>query len=218
MKKLIVFDLDGTLLNTLRDLTNSVNYAMTELSLKSYEDGQVRDMIGNGVSVLMSRAVSDRQDLHAQALELQRSYYKQHTNDFTKPYCGIADMLSKLKLQNFVIAVHTNKDENCAKKLVYRYFKDKVDFVCGTTSDVTKPDAGKIVQLMRALNVSKDCAVYCGDSDVDIQTASNAGIACVSVTWGFRSKEFLLAHGARYFADSPKDVLPLAQTIIKLHM
>lgn len=215
MKRLIVFDLDGTLLDTLADLTASVNYAMRELSLPTYTSAQVRNMVGNGLVKLMSRAVADRQDLHESALAFQRKYYSVHTDDYTKPYDGVESMLSELKANGFTIAVHTNKDEDFAKSLIARYFGEKVDFVCGTTSDVIKPNPEKITRLMETLQISAEHAVYCGDSDVDVQTARNAGVECISVTWGFRDREFLTEHGATHFANSPKDVLSIALALTK---
>lgn len=206
--KLIVFDLDGTLLNTLTDLTNSVNYAMDELGLKRYTCEQVRMMIGNGVAKLMERAVThEHGELKDEALRLQRSYYFKHAADHTAPYEGITDMLGKLKQNGFVIAVHTNKDENAARELCLKHFGESIDFVCGTTDNVTKPNPLKIVRLMSQLDASAQDVVYCGDSDVDIQTANNLGVKCISVLWGFRDGEFLKSHGAKLLAAAPQDVV-----------
>lgn len=213
MKKLIIFDLDGTLLDTLQDLTNSVNYAMRELGLPLFTAAQVRDMIGNGVSVLMLRAVVARSsaELHSQALALQRKYYAEHTNDFAKPYDGILDMLSTLKNEGFVAAVHTNKDEDCAKILCRQYFGRLIDYVCGTTDyAVTKPNPIKISSLLERLGIASKNAVYCGDSEVDVQTAYNAGLPCISVTWGFRDEQFLKNVGAKHLASCPQEVIDLA--------
>lgn len=214
MTKLIIFDLDGTLLDTLQDLTNSVNYAMDELKLPRYTAEQVKNMIGNGASVLMRRAVTDKNPkLAAQALIYQRSYYNVHTNDCTKPYDGVISMLRCLKNEGFTIAVHTNKDANCAETLCEKYFPELIDVVLGTTDCVTKPNPQKVFELMRNLKVSADNAVYCGDSDVDLQTAANAEIKCISVTWGFRSREFLSSCGAKYLADNSLAVLSYAMRL-----
>lgn len=209
MEKIIFFDLDGTLLDTLQDLTDSVNYAMDKLGLARYTAEQVREMVGNGVVVLMRRAVtSEHSNLAEQALVYQREYYNKHTNDYTKPYDGIESMLYYLKDKGFTIAVHTNKDANCAWNLCREYFgTELIEYVCGTCDSITKPNPARVLDLMKSRSVSKSNAVYCGDSDVDLQTAANAGINCISVTWGFRSKDFLLARGAKYLADSPLDVI-----------
>lgn len=214
MTKLILFDLDGTLLDTLTDLTNSVNYAMTELNLPTYNAEEVREMIGNGVVVLMQRALTNKHiNLHPQALAMQRSYYSQHNQDNTKPYNGILDMLAELKRRGYTLAVHTNKDESSAVALCEKHFGGLMDYVCGTTSDITKPNPEKALKLMEKLGVEKQNAIYCGDSDVDILTACNAGIRCVAVTWGFRAAQFLTEHGAKYLAETP---LKLLETIVKL--
>lgn len=206
--KLMVFDLDGTLLDTLQDLTNSVNYAMDELGLSRYTYGQVRMMIGNGVAKLMERAVTQEHiELKSEALRLQRLYYSQHGNEHTCPYDGVLEMLTSLRKNGYAIAVHTNKDENVASELCAKHFDGLIDYVCGTTSDsVTKPNPLKVKELMTKLGIAADDTVYCGDSDVDIATANNLGVECVSVTWGFRDGEFLKSCGAKYLANSPCDV------------
>lgn len=213
--KLIVFDLDGTLLDTLQDLTNSVNYAMDGLGLNRYSNEQVRMMIGNGVAKLMERAVTkDNIELSAEALRLQRLYYLQHADKHTRPYEGVLEMLATLKQNNYTIAVHTNKDENVAKELCCKHFGDLINYVCGTTSDkVTKPNPLKVAELMTKLGVVADDTVYCGDSDVDIATANNLGVECISVTWGFRDGDFLKNRGAKYLAGSPRDVAAIASRI-----
>lgn len=214
MSKLIIFDLDGTLLNTLQDLTNSVNYAMDELGLARYNVGQVRMMIGNGVAKLMERAVgSGHLELSDKALKMQRQYYSEHVDDFTEPYGGICQMLALLKDNGFIVAVHTNKDEDCAKKLCRHHFGNLIDYVCGTTDKIVKPDPQKAERLLSSLNVDKCNAVYCGDSDVDLMTAANLGVKCISVTWGYRDKDFLKNAGAKYFADTPRKA---AETALKL--
>lgn len=210
--KLIVFDLDGTLLNTLQDLTDSVNYAMDELGLHGYTAEQVRAMVGNGVAKLMERAVTrERIELKDEALRLQRAYYIEHTDDHTVPYEGVVDMLRELKRNGLIVAVHTNKDENAATTLCEKHFAGLIDYVCGTTSDdVTKPNPTKVQSLMSSLNVKASDTLYCGDSDVDIATAANLGVRCVSVTWGFRDESFLYEHGAKLIAKRPQEVVAIA--------
>lgn len=212
--KLVTFDLDGTLLDTLQDLTDSVNYAMDSLGLANYSAEQVRSMVGNGVVKLMERAVTpERIELSGEALRLQRYYYTRHSQDNTAPYKGVVDMLLSLRNNGCVIAVHTNKDENIAKPLCRKYFADLVDYVCGTTDGITKPNPLKITQLMEKLNIDVNSTVYCGDSEVDILTAKNLGVECISALWGFRDKEFLTLSGAKHFAFTPAEVV---ETVKKL--
>lgn len=207
-----VFDLDGTLLDTLADLTDSVNFAMEKLGLPIHSQDSVREKIGSGVSVLMSRALGGQLELHSQALRLQREYYHLHGGDKTHPYAGVQQALRLLRDNDVKIVVHTNKDEAVAKQLCNEIFGKTVDFVCGTVDDsAVKPNAERLVALLKKTNCTK--AVYCGDSDVDVATAQNAGIPCLSVTWGFRNKRFLSEHGASLFADTPEEA---ARIILKL--
>ncbi len=208
-----VFDLDGTLLDTLADLTDSVNFAMEKLNLPTHSAENVRGMIGSGVSVLISRALGQKYvALHDEALSLQRSYYRLHSEDKTAPYLGVWDALNFLKERGVTIVVHTNKDENVAIGLCERMFGERVDFVCGTVDDgAVKPNAERLKKLLENLHCKK--AVYCGDSDVDIATAKNAGVSCVSVTWGFKNKDFLQQHGATCLVDTPSEA---ASTIWKI--
>lgn len=215
MNKAIIFDLDGTLLDTLADLTNSVNFALSQLGLQSRTAAEVKSMIGNGVSVLIQRALGQENiAFHAQALHLQRTFYAQHGTENSHPYEGICEILQNLKQQDFVVGVYTNKDENVAKTLCDKTLSGLIDYVCGTVSDSqTKPNAERLLQLLNSLGNPK--TVYCGDSDVDLQTAKNANLPCISVTWGFKSKQFLQSCGAKHFAETPQDVVNLAQILTK---
>ncbi len=216
MKKLITFDLDGTLLNTIGDLAASVNYAMQQLGLPTYTVGQVQNMVGNGVKVLCRRAVGSRADLADEAVRLQRYYYDLHNDDTTTEYDGISQMLADLSASGFTIAVFSNKDQTFARKLCNHYFGDAVKVVFGTTEDgITKPNATKLVNYMAQFGFTPSCSLYSGDSEVDLQTAQNAGIPCISVTWGFKSKSFLAEQGATHLADTPADVVAIANSLVK---
>lgn len=209
----VIFDLDGTLIDTLDDLTNSVNYALSCLNMPLRSRGEVKNMIGNGVSVLMQRALGcDDADLHRRALCLQREFYASHESENSRPYDGICKMLQSLKKTGYVICVYTNKDEKVAKTLCGNKLGNLCDYVCGTVDDgKTKPDAQRLLQLLNSLN--NPGSVYCGDSDVDILTARNAHLPCVCVTWGYRDRQFLASRGARYFADTPDDVVRLVREL-----
>lgn len=210
-----VFDLDGTLLDTLDDLTDSVNYAMQTLHLPLHTRQSVRDKIGSGVSVLITRALGKQNaSLHNQALQLQRTYYSLHSQDKTHPYPGVVEQLHLLQSEGIKIVVHTNKDESVATKLCAKIFGDAVDCVCGTVDDsAVKPNADRLTKLLQNLHCTK--AVYCGDSDVDVATAKNANLPCISVTWGFRTKEFLLESGATHFAETPAQAAQMVLQTLK---
>lgn len=207
--KLFVFDLDGTLLDTLSDLTDSVNYALNKLGLPLKTDEQVRRMVGNGIAVTLLKAMGDgKENLLQQAKQFQQEYYNAHCNDKTVPYNGVKRLLAQLKLRGYIVAVYTNKAQAAAEDLCGKQFGTDVDYVIGTISDdETKPSATRLLRLMNKLSVPKQNCVYCGDSDVDIDTARNAGVRCISAAWGFKDKSFLLRYGATDIADSPEQVL-----------
>ncbi len=206
--KLIVFDLDGTLLDTLEDLAASVNYAMEKLGLPLYTVEQVRWMVGNGAEVLMKRAVTEKHiDKYSSAVTLQKEFYAVHSLDSTKEYEGISEMLTALSDAGIQTGVFSNKDDDVVKQLCRDFFGDKVVYAVGTKlNSAKKPDPFGLVEIMRLSGCSACETVYCGDSEVDVMTAANAGVPCVSVTWGFRDKDFLSRHGAKLFADCPSQV------------
>ena len=206
-----VFDLDGTLLDTLGDLAASTNYAMREMGWPEHSVGDVRMFVGNGVAKLIERATpGGLSNLnYAQALAVFRNHYTLHQLDTTHPYPGILPLLRRLKKQGKAIAVVSNKFDAATKSLCRHFFSSLIDVAIGENEHIRKkPAPDTVVEALRQLGVSTGQSVYVGDSDVDIATARNCGIPCISVLWGFRDKEFLLEHGATLLVSSPDEILP----------
>ena len=207
-----IFDLDGTLLDTLDDLMDSVNYALDQFGYPIRTRKEIRQFVGNGVANLMERAIpngKNNPDLEA-CLTTFKEHYSIHMQDKTAPYEGIMDTLSALKEAGCKMAIVSNKFDSAVKELNRQYFAKYIDVAIGESSTVEKkPAPDTALQAMKELHVTTEGTVYVGDSDVDIQTAKNAGLPCISATWGFRDKEFLIQHGSVYFADSPAELLLL---------
>lgn len=209
-----IFDLDGTLLDTLRDLAASVNYAMEQCHYPTHTIEEIRMMVGNGVATLIKRAVPSgtSEEDTAHALDIFRKHYMKHSEDTTRPYDGILELLSSLKAQGKRIAVVSNKFDAATKALCDKYFPNLIDIALGENEAEgirKKPAPDMVHKAMNHLNASPEECVYIGDSDVDLQTAKNSGIPCISVLWGFRTKEFLQAHGATMFVEKPEEIAKL---------
>lgn len=207
-----IFDLDGTLLNTLQDLTNSVNNALRQCDMPMRTIDEVRQFVGNGVRLLMTRAVpdGDKNPRFIEAFNTFRQHYMEHSLDTTCPYPGIIDMLKMLKSHGKHIAVVSNKFDTATKELIRHFFGDLISVAIGENEAAgvyKKPAPDTVIEAMIQLGVTKENAVYVGDSDVDLQTARNSGLPCISVLWGFRDREFLLEHGATNFAEKPEDII-----------
>ena len=212
MYKTYIFDLDGTLLNTIDDLAESTNYALRQCGLPEHTVDAVRGFVGNGVRKLIERAVPGGEQ-HAQFEEvfrLFREHYTQHNLDHTRPYEGITEMLRRLKANGCRLAVVSNKFYTATQALCRHFFPDTIEVAIGEHEAEgirKKPAPDTVIEALNQLGVAKDDAVYVGDSDVDIKTASNSGLPCVSVLWGFRDKAFLVAHGATTFIEKPEELL-----------
>ena len=213
MSELLLFDLDGTLLDTLDDLHAAVCYALKRQGLPTRTRAQVRDYIGNGIVMLMKRAVGEDAlpavDM-AQVMADFKEYYGAHCQDKTAPYDGILELLAALKAQGKKIAVVSNKADFAVKKLCEGYFSGLVDVAIGENEAggvKKKPAPDTVFAAVNALGGALENAVYIGDSEVDIQTARNAGIACISVSWGMKDREFLLKNGAKMIVDAPEKLL-----------
>ncbi len=205
-----IFDLDGTLLNTLGDLCASCNYALKTMGFPTRTLDEVRRFVGNGVAKLIERAVPEATsaELTAETLDVFRRHYLDHGLDTTCPYDGIPEMLAELKRKGKRIAVVSNKFNDATRQLCAHFFPDTVEVAIGETSTIRKkPAPDTVIEAMRQLGVTAEDAVYIGDSDVDVMTARNSGMPCISVLWGFRDKNFLIESGATTFAEVPADIL-----------
>ncbi|MBO4810890.1 MAG: HAD-IA family hydrolase [Prevotella sp.] len=201
-----IFDLDGTLLDTLGDLAAAVNHALRFHGMPERTTDEVRCFVGNGVRRLMQRAVPDGEanPLFEPALETFKAYYLEHQLDTTRPYPGIMEMLHALRQRGCRIAVVSNKFQTATEELCRHFFADTVEVAIGENEAAgihRKPAPDTVLEVLRRL--PQRPAVYVGDSDVDILTARNAHLPCISVLWGFRSREFLLQHGATCLVEHP---------------
>ena len=212
MNKVFIFDLDGTLLDTLGDLAASVNYALRTHGMPEHSIDDVRRFVGNGVRKLMERAIPDsaaNPDFEATFASF-REYYMQHSLDTTRPYDGIPETLIELKARGCRLAVVSNKMMAATQELCRHFFQDTIEVAIGENEAQgirKKPAPDTVFAALQSLGVEKDNAVYVGDSDVDIQTAANAGLPCISVLWGFRDRDFLIQHGAKTFISAPSELL-----------
>ena len=205
-----VFDLDGTLLDTLEDLYLATNAALERHSLPRRSRNEVRLFVGNGVEMLIRRAVpaGTGEETILAVLADFKTTYAAICEDHTKPYDGILDMLTALRERGIRVAVVSNKFDAATKKLCEKYFGDLVEVAIGERAGVRKKPAPDTVhEALKELEVTTEGAVYIGDSDVDIQTARNCGMPCISVTWGLRDEDFLMENGAKALVDTPEKLL-----------
>ena len=204
-----IFDLDGTLLDTLQDLAASVNYALRQHHMPEHSIDDVRRFVGNGVRRLMERAVPEgaANPAFEAAFVTFREYYMEHSLDTTRPYDGILELIHELKQRGCRMAVVSNKMMAATQELVRHFFPD-IEVAIGEHEAAgirKKPAPDTVFAAMQQLG--EGSAVYVGDSDVDLATARNSGLPCISVLWGFRDREFLLAHGATTFVEKPCEIL-----------
>ena len=212
MTKAIVFDLDGTLLDSLTDLAASTNYALRSCGMPEHSIDDVRRFVGNGVRMLMTRAVPDGESnpRFDEAFSVFRQHYMQHCLDTTCPYPGIMDALARLKEKGMMLAIVSNKMQAATEELRQHFFSQYIDVAIGESAAIRKKPAPDTVnEALRLLGISHDEAIYVGDSDVDIDTARAAMMPCASVLWGFRDRQFLLNHGATRLLSSPEELLSL---------
>lgn len=208
----VVFDLDGTLLNTLEDLANATNWALQHNGLPERTIDEVRRFVGNGVRRLIERAVPA--DTEAALLEQVfadfKTYYVSHCQDCTCLYDGIPEMLEQLKAGGYKMAIVSNKLQAGVDELYEFYFRETIEVAVGEREGIRRKPAPDMVETaLKELGISADEAVYVGDSDVDLQTARNSGLACISVLWGFRDRDFLVEHGATCMVERPAEIVSL---------
>lgn len=206
----IIFDLDGTLLNTLDDLAASTNHALRACGYPARTTEEVRRFVGNGVGKLIERAVpagTATEDM-ARCLTLFRRHYADHCLDCTVPYPGIQAMLSELHRRDIAMAIVSNKLQPAVAELNQRFFAPTISIAVGETEQLRrKPAPDMMQQAMRLMGVTAADTIYIGDSDVDILTAQAAHLPCISVTWGFRDRDFLLQHGATTLISTPQQLI-----------
>ena len=208
MKTAILFDLDGTLLDTLADLHDAVNYALDRFGYPRRSTEEVRQFVGNGAARLIALAVPEGSD-PVPVLAVFQEYYKDHCRIKTGPYPGIPDALAVLGA-HYPLAIVSNKPDPAVKALCAQLFPGI--YARGEAVDcLRKPDPAMVFKAMEAIGAAR--CVYVGDSEVDIATARNAGVPCVSVTWGFRTEEELTAAGATHFCRRTEDLAELIETI-----
>lgn len=208
----VIFDMDGTVLDTLEDITDSVNYVMRSYGFPQHSISAIRSFIGNGMRKIIERALpaGSSAELCDEAVERYRSYYHDHNMIKTRPYDGIMELLQSFAQAGIKTAIVTNKNEDAAEKIYQQLFADTVDVCYGQKDSVPKkPDRAMIDLALRDLGSSAENAVYVGDSEVDLQTAANAGIPCITCLWGFRDREYLESQGADIFVQEPLEIRDL---------
>ncbi|NDW13016.1 HAD family hydrolase [Bacteroides sp. 214] len=214
MKKLIIFDLDGTLLNTIADLAHSTNQVLQTLGYPTHPVEAYNFMVGNGINKLFERALPEGEKTEENVLRMRQGfipYYDVHNTDFSSPYPGIPELLKNLQEQGVLLAVASNKYYSATLKLVNHFFAN-VSFVevLGQREGIApKPDPTIVNDILAAAQVAKEETLYVGDSGVDMQTAIHSGTTACGVTWGFRPKEELQQFNPEFIVDSPAEILSI---------
>lgn len=208
--KTAIFDLDGTLLDTLADLTAAVNHTLTQFHYPTHSTEEVRGFVGNGLHKLMERSIPnglDNPDCEDAFVEL-KTYYTAHCKEKTAPYPGILELLEELRSKGVSLAIVSNKNDAAVKELAHEFFGDFISVAIGETPPIQrKPSPDTVFAAVKELNCDINDCIYIGDSEVDLQTAANAKIDCISVSWGFKGRVFLEKEGAPHIVDTPKEIL-----------
>lgn len=208
----VIFDLDGTLLNTLEDLMDSVNYGLSKYSMPKRSLEEIRRFVGNGAQKLIERAVPVKTSPaeREQVLKAFQEYYSLHCNDKTDLYPGIRKLLAELKRQGFPMVIVSNKPQEGVDALNKEYFQDFTAGAIGAREGIRKKPAPDMVREgLDCLGILAEEAVFVGDSEVDIATALGAGMDCITVGWGFRSRREQIEAGAKVFVEKPEEILSL---------
>lgn len=210
----VIFDLDGTLLNTLDDLHACFNHAIKEFGYPERTKEEIRNFVGNGVQKALERALPEnisKSELE-KVVDCFKKYYSQNMNTYTKPYDGIDEMLKDLQSKGFKLGIVSNKFDDAVKALSKKYFGSSIAYAVGEGYGIRrKPEADGVNKVLSELKSKKENAIYVGDSEVDIQTAENSNLPCISVLWGFKDKDFLVKNGAKYIAQTPKDIISIIE-------
>ena len=211
-KKIFIFDMDGTLLNTLEDLMISTNYALSKFGYKSHSIDEIRQFVGNGVAKLIERAIPNglNNENYEECLKIFKEHYAKNMYNHTAVYDGILEMLKALKEKGIKTAVVSNKFDLAVKDLSNKYFGNLIDIAIGENEQAgikKKPAPDTVFEVLNLMGLTSKEAIYIGDSDVDIMTAKNSNMPCISVTWGFRDRKFLIDNDAKILVDTPKEIL-----------
>ena len=217
MKKLVIFDLDGTLLNTIADLAQSTNHALQTLGYPTHDTASYRFMVGNGINKLFERALPEGAKSEENVLRVRAAfipYYNKHNADLSTPYDGISQLLDQLQRQGLQLAVASNKYQSATEQLIAHYFPT-ISFcaVLGQREGIpTKPDPTIVHQILEATGIAAADVLYVGDSGVDMQTARNAGVTACGVTWGFRPRTELEQFSPQHIVDFPDEIGQIARS------
>lgn len=216
MKKLVIFDLDGTLLNTIADLAAATNQALRHFGYPTHETEAYRFFVGNGINKLFERALPDGERTEENILKIRSRfvpYYDEHNADLSRPYPGIPELLSTLQQQEIRMAVASNKYQAATRKLISHYFPE-INFVevLGQREGIpAKPDPSIVYDIMRKAEVKNEEVLYVGDSNVDMQTAHHAGVTAIGVAWGFRPRTELEALHPAHILEKAEELLQYLQ-------
>jgi phosphoglycolate phosphatase len=214
-KTTVIFDLDGTLLYTLEDLKDAVNYALSEKGYATHTLDEMRRYFGNGIAYAIKQAEPGLSEEElAELVKLFRSYYGEHCMDKTGPYPGIPELVKKLSEDGYKMAIVSNKVDSAVKDLAKRFFPEITVAIGERTGIRRKPAPDTVIQALEELGVTKEESVYIGDSEVDLATARAAGLPCISVLWGFREKSLLEAEGATCFVESTEEIPEILRNMV----
>lgn len=213
-KRLAIFDLDGTLLDTIADLTNCCNHALEAFGHPTHTAEEYRMMVGRGIPNLirssMPEALREDEDAFTRVLTVFQRYYNVHSADFTRPYPGVTELLEAIRKGGVKTAVLSNKAHVFAVPMVEGYFPGLIDLTLGKREGVPlKPDPAAVGHIMAHFALERADCVYIGDSDIDMQTGRNAGLFTVGVTWGYRTKDILESAGASVIVDKVEDLISI---------
>ncbi len=206
----IVFDMDGTVLNTLEDLTVSMNYVLDRFNMPGHRLEEYRLFFGNGVKEALRLSLPEgaSADIIDEMMVVFKEHYDAHCLDRTRPYDGIVDVMRQLKEKGYRLAIVSNKIDSAVKELNDRFFTDYVDTALGEKAGINrKPAPDMVYAALKEMGSTKEESIYIGDSEVDLMTARNSELPCISVLWGFRDKKYLIEQGADCFADRPEDII-----------
>lgn len=210
--ELIIFDMDGTILDTLEDLKNSMNHTLRLHNMPERTLDEIRSFVGNGIRKLIERAVAEgTSDEQIDVIHKDfMTHYEAHCADFTRPYNGVIDLIKELRNRGYKTAVVSNKADVAVQDLCIQYFPGLFDLAIGERPEIAKKPAADMVNLaLEQLEFFREKAVYIGDSDVDVATAANSKLDMIAVDWGFRTREFLIQQGAETIVSRPEEILEL---------